>query len=310
MDRQPNVAALVLNYGSYADTLECVAALEGQEYDACEIVVLDNASPDGSGPRLREALPHVRFIQNADNLGYAEGNNVGIRAAAESGAQYFFILNPDVRVGKGTLRRLVVELQSSPVRAGAMPLQVQEGDPGEMDPVVERGILGRLGIPRGALEEVEWLPLPKLFGAALLLSREAIEDVGCFDPIYFAYAEEEDLCRRLLYHGYELGMVPAARVVHKRDYASRDEPDGMAQLRRYLRRRNWMVLKLKHPRVPVAVSATVVAVRTLTRIVESALKLDRERLDLDLRIAKWLLKNYLRIVDSRRRDRNKTSGCI
>ena len=160
------------------------------------------------------------------------------------------------------------------------------------------------------LDEAAWLRLPKLFGAALLLSRSAIEDVGCFDPLYFAYAEEEDLCRRLRYHGYELGMVPAARVVHKRDYGTRDEPEGMPELRRYLRRRNWMVLKLKHPRVPLVVSTTVVAVRTLTRIIESAVKLDPKRLDLDLRIAAWLVRNYRRIVASRRRDRAKTSRCI
>ena len=149
MQALPKVTALVLNYCSYPDTLGCVSALVAQHYDRCEIIVLDNASPDGSGPRLKQALPRVRFIQNSENLGYADGNNVGIRAAADSGADYFFILNPDVRVGKDTLRKLVTELEREDKRAGAMPLQVQEEGSTAIDPVVEKGILRKARDSRG-----------------------------------------------------------------------------------------------------------------------------------------------------------------
>jgi GT2 family glycosyltransferase len=251
-DYVPHVVILVLNYCSYEDTIACVSAIHQQDYASFEVVVLDNSSPDGSGLRLRESLKRSTFIQNNTNLGYSGGNNVGIRLSFDRHADYVLILNPDVRVAADCLSRLVAELQKDSNRAGAMPLQMNEGNH-VIDWRVEQGLLPSAGYSPDSSEwrGQPWLPLPVLLGAALLLSCEALRRVGTFDPMYFCYGEEEDLCRRLRFHGFELGMVPGATVEHRRTYELEGEDPKLAERREYLRTRNWFLLHLKDPAKPV-----------------------------------------------------------
>ncbi|MCS6862682.1 MAG: glycosyltransferase, partial [Abditibacteriales bacterium] len=102
----PQVSVLVLNWNGKADTLECLESLRRVDYPNFEIIVVDNASTDDSVAAIRQAYPELVILQNSDNLGYAEGNNVGIRYAKARGSDYVFILNNDTVVDANVLTPL------------------------------------------------------------------------------------------------------------------------------------------------------------------------------------------------------------
>lgn len=304
---QPLVVALVLNYCSYDDTVVCVAALREQGYRPFEIVVIDNASADGSGMRLQNALGHigVKLIQNSQNLGYAGGNNVGIRYALSIGAEYVFIVNPDVRVEPDCLSLLVERLQSEQA-AAAMPLMLSSIVNREVDYRVEQGLLSTVEVDVSSSKaEKIWLSLPTLFGAALLLSCEALRRVGGFDPTYFCYSEEEDLCRRLRFHGYKIGMVPNAVALHRRTYELEGEDAKRARFREYLRLRNRLLYRLKDPNESLLNNWVKVSRGFIGLVLDALSKAKIRDVGQAIQIVIWLLANAKKIINRRHRELRK-----
>ena len=118
---QPCVYIVVLNWNGWRDTLECMRSLDSMEYRNWHAVIVDNGSTDDSAKRLREAYPTVPVIENGKNLGFAAGNNVGIRIARKEGADYVFVLNNDVTVFPDTLSQLVGFAEKHPEAALMSP---------------------------------------------------------------------------------------------------------------------------------------------------------------------------------------------
>lgn len=213
------VAAVVLNYCRCGDTIACVRALLDSEGGAPAIVIVDNGSPDGSAKRLAREFPSLALLRNTGNLGYAGGNNVGIRAALEGGAEYVLVLNNDCTVAPEALSALVEAAR----RTGAgvvSPKVLDARDPGVIQYAGYRNLhLLSQGIPVGEGErdrgqydrerELDAAP-----GCALLLSRRLLERVGLFDEQFFSYSEELDLCRRARDAGCRILYAPRARVRH------------------------------------------------------------------------------------------------
>src|SRR5262245_15969143 len=104
---EPAVHILLLSYNSLAKLTACVASLERLDYTNYKLLLIDNGSPDGSGRELERLFPQHRVLLNGANLGYAGGNNAGVRAAFEQGAELIWILNPDTLVAPSALRELV-----------------------------------------------------------------------------------------------------------------------------------------------------------------------------------------------------------
>jgi GT2 family glycosyltransferase len=98
MDGMVKVFVIILNWNGYKDTLECLRSVDKIDYPKFETVVVDNASTDGSVEAIRKRFPHVTLLENGQNLGYAAGNNVGIRHALANGAGYILLLNNDTVV--------------------------------------------------------------------------------------------------------------------------------------------------------------------------------------------------------------------
>lgn len=200
------VAAVVLSWNGREDTLACLRSLEGEDV---EVIVVDNASDDGTA----EAVTGVELIRNERNLGYAGGMNTGIRRALERGADAVLLLNNDVEVEPGAIRGLVVAAE----RAGAVcPIVVFADDPervwyagARFDP--RRGYNGRqITETPGATTETE-----RICGAAVLIPRETLERVGMFDEDLFAYVEDADWSLRARAAGLGLLVTPASRIRHK-----------------------------------------------------------------------------------------------
>jgi len=253
----PPVWALVLNYGSYEDTLGCVEALRRVDYPELRILVLDNASPDGSGPRLREKLGTDEFVQLPVNTGYAGGNNTGMQMAIQGGAQYVFIVNPDARVAPGCIAHFV-ELCESDREIGAVNSIELENDGVTIDRFFANNVMADAGIIANRVDDPA-IPsvfvAPRLFGAAFFLPVRSIEKVGSFDPLYFAYWEEFDLCRRLQLHGLKLLVTREVPVVHLRT----NEHRGVSPFVVFLRLKSTYLERLKDPAVRFPVALRFVA---------------------------------------------------
>jgi GT2 family glycosyltransferase len=228
------VVAVVLSWNGREDTLACLRSLEGEDVD---VVVVDNASEDGTA----EAVTGVEVIRNERNLGYAGGMNVGIRRALDRGADAVLLLNNDVEVEPGAVAALVSAVEG----AGAVcPLIVFADAPervwysgASFDP--RRGYNGRhlTRIPDGAAET------ERICGAAVLIPREVLERVGSFDEELFAYHEDTDWSLRARAQGLPLLVEPRSRVRHKVSASTGGEGSDAAL---YYSTRNTLAVSERH----------------------------------------------------------------
>jgi len=220
--RAPRVWVIVLQWNGWEYTRDCLASLAARTYPEAEVVVVDNGSTDGSAEAARAAAgPGVRVIENAENLRFAEGNNVALREALRARADYALLLNNDTLVDPGFLEPLVGFLEAHP-RAGAAAPLICYSEP--RDRVWFAG--GRVSLWLGltahrGLRQTDrgQFRAPRrcgyLTGCALLVRREVLERVGMLDPDYYIYAEDADFSLRARRAGYSLWCVPAARVWHR-----------------------------------------------------------------------------------------------
>ena len=236
-----DLAVVVVNYNTGAYLARCMQSIHSAADGlALDVVVVDNASRDGSADPV-EDRGDVRVIRNRENRGFARAANQGIR---ETDAPFVLLLNPDAEVVGGTLRELV-ELARERPRAGAIGCLVRNPD-GTVQPSARRvprmgealvhAFLGPVlpgnpftrrytmaGWDRRTEREVEWVS-----GSAVLLRREAIDQVGPFDEGYFMYVEDVDLCTRLRRAGWKIVFSPVLQVVHQIGVSTRGQRGRMA----------------------------------------------------------------------------------
>lgn len=225
----PDLAVVVVNHNAGGYLSRCLATVLASTGDAeVEVVVVDNASSDGSAGAAREVFPQVQVIETGANRGFAAGVNVGIAATS---APFVFVLNPDAEIWEGTLERFVKLARERP-RAGAIGPMIRNTDgsiypSGRRVPSVGVGVghalLGSFwrdnpfsrryrlaGWDRSTEREVDWIS-----GSAFLVRREALEEIGLLDERFFLYAEEVDLFKRLREAGWQVLFTPELEVVHE-----------------------------------------------------------------------------------------------
>jgi hypothetical protein len=244
---QPHVVTVILNTNRRDDTLACLDSLRASTYTNHSIIVLDNASSDGSLDAIRTAHPQVEVLSLSVNKGYAGNNNVGIAAALARGADWVFVLNEDTIVAPDCIARLVAVAERESRAAALGPLVFHYDEP-----QVIQSAGGRIGrdwsawhiaqneVFQGQFVQptlVDWVS-----GCAILVKRAAIEQVGMLDERFFYYWEETEWCLRMQRAGWQILHVPAAPLWHKgvqRDY--RPKPSVA-----YYDTRNHLLMMAKH----------------------------------------------------------------
>lgn len=222
MRENPSVAIIVLNWNGRDDTLACLSSLFALDYSSRIVIVIDNGSSDGSAHAIRAQYPEVCLIENQKNLGFVEGNNVGIKRAKRYGADYAFLLNNDTIVAPETLDRLVEVVERYP-NAGALGPTIYYFDQPEIiwsaGGAIDwnRGSTQMLGLDE--LEQGQFGADPRkvdfVTGCAMLIRMSTFDRVGELDSRFFAYYEETEWCVRAARAGYEILHVPTAKVWHK-----------------------------------------------------------------------------------------------
>jgi hypothetical protein len=222
----PRLAVVVVSFEARETLVAGLAALRAPASFPLELVVVDNASTDGSAESVRAREPGALLIANGDNLGFARACNQGWRA---SRAPHVLFLNPDAEVTPGAVETLVSLLESRPAVGAAGPrtrgsdgtIQVSTGP--DLTPLAElrqrRLVLGVARREAHALAEAEALHAREhepawVSGSCLVVRRAALEAVGGFDERFFLYEEDADLCRRLREAGWRVVFTPAAEVKH------------------------------------------------------------------------------------------------
>ncbi len=212
---EPLVCILILNYRAWRDTVACLEALEKLEYANYRVRVLDNASDNDSVLQIRTAFPGVEVVQLERNLGFAGGNNVGIKQALADGAEYIWLLNPDTLPDASALSALVEEAEQE-ARIGAVGSVLYEMDSPERVQAWGGGeVVLRWGLIRLLTDSRQAARLNYISGASLLLRRVALERVGLLDEGFFMYGEDADIGLRLLKNGFRLAVASRSRVLHR-----------------------------------------------------------------------------------------------
>ena len=209
-----------------------------------EVVIVDNASSDGSTEAATERYPEISVLRNTENVGYAKGNNVGLRHLIERGCELLLVLNPDAIINRETVPAMAAALKQSS-HAGCCG-GIQEGTlgisrmscrtkPTPAQVAILYGPLARLSSqPFRANHFVDAIPLPDgaevyaVSGACMLMRRTAFEEAGGFDEATFLYCEEFILAERLSAKGWSTVVSNRARYFHVEAHCT----DQIATLRR------------------------------------------------------------------------------
>jgi GT2 family glycosyltransferase len=223
MAHSPLVAIIVLNWNRARDTIECLDSVAELDYPNSYSLVVDNGSTDGSVSEIKAAHPSVEILETGQNLGYAEGNNFGIRHAIDRGVDYLLILNNDTLVEKRMLSQLVQVAESSS-DIGMVGPTVYCADPANKlfaagsFVLWDRGQVEHRGMFESPAPHVK-AEAPKsvdfIAGCGLLVSRRLIETVGMFDPQYFLNFEDVEWGIRARRHGLKVLYVRQAIMWHK-----------------------------------------------------------------------------------------------
>ena len=229
------ILVIVVTYNGLKWLDRCLGSVQASEVPA-DLYVWDNDSTDGSADFVQSRFPAAKLVRSADNLGFAEANNMGMRYALDRGYDYVYLLNQDAWLEPSTLGTLIAAAEAHPDYAVLSPLQMTDGFQA-LDTQFERLLLNRWPVKpamTGGSEDV----MPDLIGhlkhvmaAHWLVPRKALESIGLFSELFPLYGNDDNWCDRARYHGFRIGIVPQARAVH--DRAQREEPKEKVIFRNY-----------------------------------------------------------------------------
>ena len=212
---QPLVSIIILNYNAGNLLLHCVESVLQTNYENYEIIVVDNASADNSQNECKEKFTAIQLIQNQKNLGYCEGNNIGINGAK---GEFVVILNPDTIVESNWLKELVNGYQKlgegiyQPRFLTTDNHKILQGT-GNMIQLFGFGFARNKGdIDEGQFNKPERIGYAS--GTCLFTSRKIMEKLDMFDSFLFAYHDDLDLCWRAALEDIKSYYIPSSIVYH------------------------------------------------------------------------------------------------
>ena len=240
MQNEYNISIITINYNGLKDTCALIESIPFRE--DMEVIVVDNASKQDEASIIQNKFPQVKVIKSKQNLGFAGGNNLGIKAAK---GKYIFLVNNDTVFKDFNLQSLIDRLESSPnigivcpkIRFawGNNPLQFTGYTP------LSKITIRNQAIGFGEEENGQYNtahPTPYAHGAAMLIKREAIDKVGLMPECYFLYYEELDWSMMFTRAGYEIWYEPACTIYHKESQSTGQN----SPLRTYYITRNRLLL--------------------------------------------------------------------
>lgn len=221
---KPSIYAVSLNWNGFSLMVPCIDSLKKSTIPFTQIIVLDQASPDGSGEKLQQFYENdnqVHIVRNEKNYGFAAGINIGIKKALDMGVEMVFIVNNDTIVDKDCIQHLYKVLLSDPLAGAAGPAIMYYSNPEKIWQA--GGFFNKLKMGTSVPAKGKMLSeisnsissVGYLTGCALLFPSKTFDKVGFFDQCYFLYSDDVDYCLRIKSAGMNMYFVPDAKVWHK-----------------------------------------------------------------------------------------------
>jgi len=224
-----DLSIVIVSYNTKDLTDNCLSSIyHNADIAGIEIIVIDNASSDGSADFIMSKYPQVRLGTNDQNVGFAKACNQGIRC---SSGKYLFFLNPDTYVTENVFKTVITFFEHNPeVGMAGCHLYYPNGRPQRsffkftsISNLMGRSLLLNAILPQNKITNIFFPGYPeneipkyvdRVYGAAMIARKEALEKAGLFDESYFMYSEEEDLCFRIRKAGWLIAPIPDSRVFH------------------------------------------------------------------------------------------------
>lgn len=290
----PKVSIIILNWNNYNDTKRCLISLKKITYPNYKVFVVDNGSNDGSGKKLKKEFPFYCFIFNKKNLGYAAGNNKGMKEVLNEGMDYILLLNNDTKIVNPYFLTKLVKYIERDKDVGVVGPKVINGQ-NELQKTI-------LYFPfvKTLLRERFWprkndytcpQTVESLLGVCFLIRCKVINEVGFFDENYFMYHEEIEWFYRVRKKGWIVEYLPVKSIIHYMMATSKKEHRKMLILQRV----NPVYTLTKHKFVLQAtIRAGVTILINTVRVVLFILKIYRSQEIYDLTYLEILIMEIIR----------------
>lgn len=224
-----SVAIILVNWNGLDYTQACLNSLRKLDFPDYKIILVDNGSENQEGPRIKNAFPEIELIENSENVGFAGGNNLGIRVALDQGFTHLLLLNNDTLVEPGFLGEMMQKFHQSQDLGVVQPLILFLHDPkkiwsagGKWIPSLSRAIT--LGDRAPLMDyRIKDYALDWATGCCMLISREAILASGLLNEQYFAYFEDVEWSLRFRKAGYGIALAEKAIVYHEASASSKKQ---------------------------------------------------------------------------------------
>lgn len=222
---QPLISIITVNYNQPQLTCELLKSVSALNYANIEVIVIDNGSAENPADMIASTYPNVKFIRSESNLGFAGGNNLGIKAA---NGKYLFLVNNDTELSPDVLNILLPLFNQYPGVGVISPkiCYYHSNSDTENAPIIQyvgytpvnpytarNSTIGEFEPDVGQYQHIT--ETPYAHGAAMLISRQAIEQAGLMPENYFLYYEELDWCEQIRRAGFTILVAPTAVVYHK-----------------------------------------------------------------------------------------------
>lgn len=236
---KPLVSIIIVNWNGLLHLKDCLSSLSKITYPNYEIIMVDNASTDHSVNYVVKKFPRTKIIRNKKNLGFSEGNNVGLILAK---GEYIYLLNNDTKVSKNFLTPLVKILDENS-SIGVIQSKIYIWGSNKLDGV--GSYLTKFGFlfHKGYNVKDDYHKPLTIFaakGAGFITRKKIIDEIGLFDPNYFAYFEDTDFCWRVWLRGYKILFEPKSIIYHKGGQTAKKIP-GTGKLTIYISFRNRII---------------------------------------------------------------------
>jgi GT2 family glycosyltransferase len=262
MNADPEVVCIILNWNGWQDTLVCLDALKRCSYPQLKILVVDNGSSNDSVNMIRSAHPGVLLLESGRNIGFAGGNNIGIRFALAHGADYVWLLNNDTKPDPHALSALLAKAQTDNVIGAVASICYFAHEPSKVQAWAGARVNLWIGYSR-----LNTRPRPdawfhSLNGTSMLIARAALEDIGLLDEGFFLYWEDTEFCLRLRKRGWRIAAAPDSRVLHR---VNASTAGNRLVLDRHQTASGLRILRL-HSKAPFLSIAFFLSIRFLRRL--------------------------------------------
>jgi GT2 family glycosyltransferase len=295
MSENSSVSIVILSYNSREDLEECIQTLITQTYHSFEIIVVDNASTDGSEEFVRINYPEIKVVQTGRNLGYAAGNNAGFEVAK---GEYIVVVNPDIVADPEWLAELIKPLESDQTITATTSKILIYYQKDRINTCAHKnhptGLTFCRGLNKSADDFNNCQEVSSVSGCSFAIRSDMLRNINGFDPDFFLYQEDADLSWRIRFAGGKIMYVPKSVIYHKYKLSIAPWKEF------YLERNRYLILLKNLDSVTLLLllpSLIVTEIVTIGHALLNGPKYTKSKLLADL----WILKN-IKIVFTKRRE--------